>query len=91
VLAQLRAIDLRAEERQKINTGNGSWFCKKDDKDVFYLMLTNGSYPERLIYEAIHELRDHLGKLGKNYSTEQDVHNVLIQSTLKSHARGVMQ
>lgn len=36
-------------------------------------MLTSVSYPERLIYEAIHELREHLKKLGKSYSTEQDV------------------
>jgi hypothetical protein len=40
-------------------------------------MLTSNAYPERLIYEAINELREHLKKLGKNYSTEQDVQTAI--------------
>lgn len=68
---------MRAEERQKINTGNGSWFCKKDDKELIYMMLTNGNYPERLVYEAMNELREQLSKLGKNYASEQDVIYIL--------------
>ncbi len=78
MLTQLKNIGLSPEERQKITTSNGSWYCKKDDQDMLYMMLTNGSYPERLIYESINELREHLKKLGKTYSAEQDVHKWLL-------------
>ena len=34
VLQQLRGLPLEPEERQKINTGSGSWYCKLDDRNI---------------------------------------------------------
>ena len=72
VLTQLKSLNIRPEERQKINTGNGCWYCKKDSKGIVYFVLCSTNYPERHIMAAINSLRDHLGKLG-DYESEPDV------------------
>lgn len=50
----------------------GCWHCKKDARGMLYLSLCSPNYPERHIYAAINQLRDHLNKLG-DYETEPDV------------------
>jgi len=32
VLIQLKGLGLRQDERQKINTSNGCWYCKRDNR-----------------------------------------------------------
>ena len=66
---------MRPEERQKINTTNGCWYCKKDAKEIIYFALCSTNYPERHIMAAINQLRDHLQKLG-DYETEPDVNYI---------------
>jgi len=39
---------------------------------MLYMALCSPNYPERHIYAAINQLRDHLNKLG-DYETEPDV------------------
>lgn len=41
VCISVKSINLQVDERQKINTGNGSWFCKADDQDIIYMILTS--------------------------------------------------
>ena len=43
---------------------------------MLYMALCSPNYPERHIYAAINQLRDHLSKLG-DYETEPDVLLVL--------------
>ena len=83
MLSQLKSLNLRSEERQKINTGNGCWYCKKDSKGIIYFVLCSPNYPERQIIAAINQVRDHLQKLGE-YESEPD-------SSLKVHAKGTVQ
>lgn len=63
---------MRVDERQKIKSANGTWSCKKDAKEMIYIVLCSPNYPERHIFGAINALRDHLQKLG-DYNTEPDV------------------
>lgn len=72
VLSQLKGLDIRVDERQKIKSAHGCWYCKKDNKEIVYMVLCSSNYPERHIYAAINQLRDHLQKLGE-YETEPDV------------------
>jgi hypothetical protein len=65
-------LKLRNEERQKINTSNGCWHCKKDSKGIIYFVLCSPNYPERTIMQAINLVKEHLQKLG-DYETEPDV------------------
>ncbi len=39
VCSQIKDINLQSEERQKINTSNGSWFCKTDGFGLAVLIL----------------------------------------------------
>lgn len=41
VLNQLQSIKLAKDERQKINSTEGPWYCIQDDKEIVYLMLTS--------------------------------------------------
>lgn len=45
VLTQAKNLNLRPEERQKFNTKKGCWFCKKDNKDIIYVVLCSTNYP----------------------------------------------
>jgi hypothetical protein len=53
------------EERQKVSSVNGRWQCKKDSKGILYFVLCNPNYPERTIFQAINQVKDHLQKLGE--------------------------
>lgn len=63
---------MKREERQRIKSDFGVWFCKKDQKDMYYLALCAPTYPERHIYAAVAQLTAHLAQLG-DYETEPDV------------------
>jgi hypothetical protein len=65
VLTQLKTLEIRVDERQKIKSGYGCWYCKKDHKGIIYLALCSPNYPERHIYGAINLLREHLQKIGE--------------------------
>jgi hypothetical protein len=57
VLIQAKNLNLRPEERQKFNTKRGCWFCKKDNKDIIYVILCSTNYPERHAFAAINLLK----------------------------------
>jgi len=69
ILSKIEDIYLKANERQKIRTTNGSWFCTVDEKHISYLVLTDSAYPERHAYTLVNELRDELQGLN-NYHGE---------------------
>ncbi|KAM3142593.1 hypothetical protein pb186bvf_005252 [Paramecium bursaria] len=83
VAIQIKSINLNQEERQKINTNNGSWFCRSDDKDLTYLILTVSTYPERHAYGLITELQNEFAKLG-NYQSQDE-------ASLKLHIKRPMK
>ena len=74
MVARLKDLYLIKEERQKLTSsgGLGCWFCKRDSRGMFYLALCVDKYPERHIYAAIGQLKDHLAQLGE-YENEPDV------------------
>lgn len=74
VISRLQELALKNEERQRIKSEFGVWFCKKDDKGFFYFAHCIDNYPERHIYAAINELRQHLATIG-DYPSEPDVAN----------------
>ncbi|KAL4466763.1 hypothetical protein ABPG74_010360 [Tetrahymena malaccensis] len=82
VMREIKNIGLNFDERQKINTGSGSWFCKIDSKNILYLVLCTSSYPERHAYGMIQQLQNHLEKLA-DYGNEDD-------TSLKFHAKSTM-
>ena len=41
VTTEVKNLELKQEEHQKINTSNGSWYCRIDKNDIIYLVLTN--------------------------------------------------
>lgn len=82
VMREIKNIGLQFDERQKINTGSGSWFCKIDAKGIIYLVLAASNYPERHAYAMIQLLQNHLEKL-TDYGNEDD-------TSLKFHAKATM-
>ena len=50
-------MNLKPEERQKVSTPNGSWFCNIDKNQIAYVLLTNPNYPERHAYGMIRVLK----------------------------------
>ncbi|CAD8112267.1 unnamed protein product [Paramecium sonneborni] len=66
VCLELKRNQLRIEERQKVDSANGSWFCKIDDKGLFYLILGISTYPERHAYALIQEIQTEFSKLGND-------------------------
>jgi hypothetical protein len=71
-MSRLKELELKNDQRQRIFTDNGVWFCKKDDKGIFYFALCTKNYPERHIYAAFSALGAHLAKIG-DYSSEPEV------------------
>eukprot|EP00330_Aristerostoma_sp_ATCC50986_P011150 CAMPEP_0114584510 /NCGR_PEP_ID=MMETSP0125-20121206/8200_1 /TAXON_ID=485358 ORGANISM="Aristerostoma sp., Strain ATCC 50986" /NCGR_SAMPLE_ID=MMETSP0125 /ASSEMBLY_ACC=CAM_ASM_000245 /LENGTH=140 /DNA_ID=CAMNT_0001778953 /DNA_START=73 /DNA_END=495 /DNA_ORIENTATION=+ len=55
IASKLKQMNLRPEERQKVSTPNGSWFCRVDPNEVASLLLTTAEYPERHAYKLIDE------------------------------------
>jgi hypothetical protein len=66
-------LGLRVDERQKIKSHLGSWHTKKDNHNVIYIALCSSNYPERHIYSAFNQLREHLLMLGNAFEEEPDV------------------
>jgi len=71
ILSKVEDIYLKADERQKIRTSNGAWFCTVDQKHISYLVLADSAYPERHAYTLIGELRDELSQM-PNYHSESE-------------------
>jgi hypothetical protein len=67
VLAELKLLGLRVDERQKIKSHLGSWHTKKDAHNIIYIALCSSNYPERHIYSAFNQLKDHLSMLGTTF------------------------
>ncbi|CAD8207162.1 unnamed protein product [Paramecium octaurelia] len=72
VCQDLKRNQLRIEERQKVDSANGSWFCKIDDKGLLYLVLGVPTYPERHAYALIQEIQNEFSKLGNSESLKDD-------------------
>jgi hypothetical protein len=68
----IKNLALSANERQKISSAFGIWFCIRDQQGIIYFVLCTSNYPERHIYGAIEKLKVHFQQLG-DYSTESDV------------------
>jgi len=69
ILDKLQDTYLKAGERQKIRTSNGAWFSSCDAKDIFYLALTDSSYPERYAYTLIDDVATEIKTL-RDYEQE---------------------
>lgn len=76
ILGKLEEVYLNQDERQKIRSGNGAWFCTCDDRRIHYLVLADSGYPERHAYGLINDVRSELQGLN-NYHTEN---NLAVQS-----------
>ena len=63
-MIKLKELQITNDERQRIKSEYGLWFCKKDVKGFYYFALCVQNYPERHIYAAINLVREHLDKLG---------------------------
>jgi len=72
IFGKLEDVYLRPEERQKIRSNYGAWFCTLDNKNIVYLALTHIEYPERHAYAMISEIRDQLAEL-KNFNQEKEL------------------
>ncbi len=72
VITRLKDLCLVKEERQRIKSEFGCWFCKRDDRGVYFIALCQPNYPERHVYAAIALIRTHLAQLG-DYESEADV------------------
>jgi len=72
IFGKLEDVYLQPEERQKIRSPNGAWFCTLDTKNICYLILTHSEYPERHAYTMISEVRRELGEL-RNYHQEKEL------------------
>lgn len=71
VVQQIIHLELSPEERQKIKTQTGNWFCKIDDLGFMYLILSSQNYPERHAYELISQIQKPLKKIA-NVQEQED-------------------
>eukprot|EP01017_Pseudomicrothorax_dubius_P009073 TRINITY_DN1302_c0_g1_i3.p1 TRINITY_DN1302_c0_g1~~TRINITY_DN1302_c0_g1_i3.p1 ORF type:complete len:197 (-),score=54.03 TRINITY_DN1302_c0_g1_i3:37-627(-) len=60
-------MGLNSDERQKVNTQNGSWFCQLDQNQICHMILVAQSFSERLSYAFIRENREHIEKLAQYF------------------------
>jgi len=60
ILAKVKIMELQPDDRQRLNTKNGVWFCKVDNRDIAYLTLCNINYPERHAFGMMDELQREL-------------------------------
>jgi hypothetical protein len=45
VIVKLKELELKKDERQRIKSDFGVWFCKKDQREMYYLALCVPNYP----------------------------------------------
>ncbi|CAD8111882.1 unnamed protein product [Paramecium primaurelia] len=83
VCFELKRNQLRIDERQKIDSTNGSWFCKIDDKGLFYLVLGISTYPERHAYTLIQEIQNEFNRLGNDLLKDDASLKLHIKKPLK--------
>lgn len=65
-------MNLRPEERQKVSTPNGSWFCRVDANEVASLLLCTSEYPERHSYKMIDDAEKNIAKIPDYYTANPD-------------------
>jgi len=71
LLEKLEQVSLLADERQKVTGKTGYWYSTCDSKNIYYLVLTEPTYPERHAYGFINEVQMELFKL-PNYFMASD-------------------
>jgi len=68
ILKKLNLLNLRPEERQKIKTANGSWFCRVNANQIACVVLCGEDYPERHAYALLQDAQGELEKI-PNFQT----------------------
>ena len=68
ILKKLGLLNLKPEERQKIKTANGAWFCRANANQIACLVLCNEDYPERHAYKMVNDAQVELEKI-PNFQT----------------------
>ena len=86
ILGKLEDVYLQPEERQKIRSSNGAWFCTANEKHINFLVLADSAYPERHAYNLINEVRKELEGL-PNYHMETDM---AVQAFSRKNVAGLL-
>lgn len=68
ITKKLSLLNLKPEERQKIKTSNGAWFCRINANQIACVVLCSEDYPERHAYTLVQEAQTELEKL-PNFQT----------------------
>jgi len=68
ILKKLNLLNLRPEERQKIKTANGAWFCRVSQNQIAIIVLCGEDYPERHAYTMLQDAQAELEKI-PNFQT----------------------
>jgi len=68
ILKKLNLLNLKPEERQKIKTANGAWFCRVSPNQIAIIVLCGEDYAERHAYQMLQEAQGELEKI-PNFQT----------------------